>query len=60
MRNEIWYREELIVLRALVEEAIGRQDPSDVSAMSALGGLHLKLEEAIPGAPGASTPEGAA
>lgn len=60
MRNEIWYREELTLLLALVEERIGRANPLDVEAMTTLGHLHLKLEAALAAAPSGRTPEAAA
>lgn len=60
MRDEIWYREELIALRCLVEDQIRRSDPANFAHMSALGGLHMKIEKQLASAPSARTQEGAA
>lgn len=57
MRPEIWYREELVVLSSIVNDAIRRTNPSDVESMVSLGHLSLKLDEAIKVAPSATTPE---
>jgi hypothetical protein len=58
MQDEIWYREELIVLLGLVERAIQQQNPSNVAELIGLGGLHIKLEKAIATAPSMRTPKG--
>lgn len=60
MRDEIWYREELIALNAVVEDAIRRSSVTDVERMTVLGHLHLKLSEAIKTAPSATTAEASA
>lgn len=61
MNDEIFYRDELIALRALVHEAIARVDATNFLHLVVLGGLDQKLERAIaraPSAPSARTPEG--
>lgn len=61
MRDEIWYREELVCLRDLVLYAIGSGVAGrDEMKQVALGGLFRKLEVAIASAPSARTPESAA
>lgn len=61
MRDEIWYREELLALRSLVLEQIASQHlDNDKLACVALGGLLLKLNKAIETAPSGRTPEAAA
>lgn len=57
MRDDIWYREELTLLLALVTERIARANPLDVEAMTTLGHLHLKLETAASTAPSGRTPD---
>lgn len=60
MRDEIWYREELIVLSNLVEQEIGSGKRHDLNQQRALGRLMMKLSKAIKNAPSGATPAGAA
>lgn len=61
MRDEIWYREELVAFRALVVEEVGRGAAGHSFAERiALGGLLMKLDKAIETAPSARTKEGVA
>lgn len=57
MRDEIWYREELIALRDLVSAALIGPNDLDRLALSALDHLHRKLSTAIEIAPSGRTPE---
>lgn len=58
LRPEIWYREELVVLRNLVVASIKATSTDDVVSMTSLGYLFDKLEASIKTAPSAVTKEG--
>lgn len=60
MHDEIWYREELMCLRDLVNAAIVGPNVLDRLAMAALDHLQRKLEAAIAAAPSGAIPAGAA
>lgn len=60
MSDQIWYREELEAIRATIEDAIRRGDPTDFSQMVALGRLHQKVEAQMTSAPSLRTPEATA
>lgn len=58
MSDEIWYREELEAIRAMIEDTIRKSDPANFWQMAALGRMHQKAEAQIATAPSLRTPEG--
>jgi hypothetical protein len=60
MSDQIWYREELEAIRAMIEDTIRRADVSNFWHMAALGRMHSKVEAQMATAPSLRTPEAAA